>query len=110
MAVLPVCRVCGYKGHWTTRRLPKTQQHHPLVTLRVSNLNAQTSESDLALLFDRFGINHIFLAKDPFTRTSQGFAFVTFEDSITAERATRLQGHTLHDRYLCVKMAKPKND
>ncbi len=79
-------------------------------TLRVSNLNAHTNESHLALLFKPFGTtNRIFLAIDPVTHASRGFAFVTYEHSIAAQAALgKLHGSEYDNGILCVKWAKPK--
>ncbi|KAA1074389.1 translation initiation factor eIF3 subunit g [Puccinia graminis f. sp. tritici] len=61
-----------------------------LPTLRVTNLSEDVQESDLWDLFGRFGrISRIYVGKDQETGLCKGFAFVSFEDRMEAERAMK---------------------
>lgn len=51
-------------------------------TCRVTNISEDATEDDLRELFRPFGyISRIYLAKDPFTRQSRCFAFISFGSS-----------------------------
>merc|ERR1711971_563281 len=59
-----------------------------VTTLRVSNMSENITEDDLRSTFSPFGyITRIHLARDRQTNVPRGFAYVTFEDRETAERA-----------------------
>ncbi|KAI9613824.1 hypothetical protein H4Q26_009674 [Puccinia striiformis f. sp. tritici PST-130] len=61
-----------------------------LPTLRVTNLSEDVQESDLWDLFGRFGrISRIYVGKDQETGLCKGFAFVSFEDRVEAEKAMK---------------------
>ncbi|EGG06073.1 uncharacterized protein MELLADRAFT_48578 [Melampsora larici-populina 98AG31] len=61
-----------------------------LPTLRVTNLSEDVQENDLWDLFARFGkISRIYVGKDQETGLCKGFAFVSFEDRLEAERAMK---------------------
>lgn len=70
-----------------------------LNTLRVTNLSANTTESDIQELFSNFGrISRVYLAKDKETMESRGFAFVSFVNKEDAARAMEgLQGYGTYD-------------
>ena len=57
-------------------------------TLRVTNVSEDTDENDLRDLFSRFGrVARVFIGKDRDTGIGKGYAFVSFEDKATAEKA-----------------------
>lgn len=59
-----------------------------LPTLRVTNVSEDTDENDLRDLFSRFGrVTRVFIGKDRDTGIGKGYAFVSFEDRSTAEKA-----------------------
>lgn len=59
-----------------------------LPTLRVTNVSEDTDENDLRDLFSRFGrVSRVFIGKDRDTGIGKGYAFVSFEDKATAEKA-----------------------
>lgn len=54
----------------------------------MSNLPEETEEQDLRDLFVSYGrIIRIYVAKDKFTNTPKGFAFVTFNEKRDAQMA-----------------------
>jgi translation initiation factor 3 subunit G len=56
--------------------------------IRVTNISEDTTEGDLRDLFGNFGrIHRIYLAKDPETLQSRGFAFVSYFTETDAEKA-----------------------
>jgi translation initiation factor 3 subunit G len=56
--------------------------------IRVTNISEDTTEGDLRELFGNFGrIHRIYLAKDPETLQSRGFAFVSYFTETDAEKA-----------------------
>jgi len=81
-------------------------------TLRITNLSEDTTENDLGELVRPFGrTTRIFLAKDKYTNTSRGFAFVTFlqyEDAAAA--IAKLNGYGYANLILHAEWAKPRED
>ncbi|CAM9455622.1 unnamed protein product [Discosporangium mesarthrocarpum] len=77
--------------------------------IRVTNISEDTSEADLRDLFSPFGrINRTYLAKDPETMQSRGFAFVSFYNRSDAEAAmAALQGYGYDHLILKLEWAKP---
>jgi translation initiation factor 3 subunit G len=68
----------------------RTGSRDDLPTLRVTNLSEDANDNDLWDLFGRFGrINRIYVGKDQETGLCKGFAFVSFEDKDTAEKAMK---------------------
>lgn len=74
----------------------------------VSNLTIDTKESDLKTLFSKFGeIKEVRIVRDPITRESRGFGFVTFEKSESATEAiNELNDKELDRRRLRVERAR----
>jgi RNA recognition motif-containing protein len=59
-----------------------------LPTLRVTNVSEDASEDDLRDLFSRFGkVFRVYIGRDRETGIGKGYAFVSFEDRVNAERA-----------------------
>ncbi|CAN0094772.1 unnamed protein product [Sphacelaria rigidula] len=77
--------------------------------IRVTNISEDTTEGDLRELFSSFGrINRVYLAKDPETMQSRGFAFVSFFQKSDAESAMQaLQGYGYDHLILKLEWAKP---
>jgi translation initiation factor 3 subunit G len=77
--------------------------------VRVSNLPDSVTEEDLKELFKPFGtIERIFVAKDRITKVSKGFAFVTYKDKSSAEKAiSRVNRHGYDHLILSVEWAQP---
>jgi translation initiation factor 3 subunit G len=63
--------------------------------IRVTNISEDTTEGDLRELFGAFGrIYRVYLAKDPETMQSRGFAFVSYTNERDAQNAMdALQGY-----------------
>ncbi|KAI5477253.1 translation initiation factor eIF-3 subunit 4 [Pseudohyphozyma bogoriensis] len=102
------CRLCS-GDHWTNRCPYKdtlggiagdsgakggagesmhSKNRDDLPTLRVTNLSEDAQDADLWDLFSRFGkINRIYVGKDQETGLCKGFAFVSFESRMEAEKA-----------------------
>merc|ERR1719174_24138 len=87
------------------------QKDRDALTLRVTNLSEDVREGDLGELFGQFGrTQRIFLAKNPETKVSKGFAFITYHNKGDAEMAIkRLNGHGYDNLVLRVEWAKPQN-
>lgn len=81
-------------------------------TVRVTNISEDTTEDDLRELFRPFGyISRIYLAKDPFTRMSRGFAFISYSSPQQAQAAIdKLHGHGYDSLILNVEFAKPRQN
>lgn len=80
--------------------------------LYIANLSYQTREEDLQELFAKFGkIKYCKVIRDPVSKESRGFGFVTFEDAGDAQEAikqlnnTEVSGRKLHIEE--AKRAKP---
>ena len=80
--------------------------------LFVGNLNFQSTESDLAALFEPFGeISDIKVITDLNSGRSRGFAFIEMTSEEAANKAmNELNGKEMDGRALNVSEAKPKED
>ena len=59
-----------------------------LPTLRVTNISEDTQENDLRDLFGTFGrVARVYVGRDRETGIGKGFAFISFEDKSTAQKA-----------------------
>jgi translation initiation factor 3 subunit G len=79
-------------------------------SLRVTNLSEDVKEGDLQELFRPFGrTQRVYLAKDPVTFLSKGFAFITYYDRADAGKAMKaLNGHGYDNLIMQVQWAKPR--
>ena len=70
-----------------------------------------TDEQDLMDLFRRFGhTSRTFLARDPVTHRSRGFAFVSYTRKEDAQKALdTLNGRGFNNLILRVEWAKPRD-
>jgi translation initiation factor 3 subunit G len=77
--------------------------------IRVSNLGEDVSDRDLKILFSKCGpIERCYLVTDRVSRASKGFAFITFEDVRSAEKAiAQFNGQPLDHLIISVEYAKP---
>ena len=78
--------------------------------LYVGNLPYSVVESDLEGLFSAFGkINEVLIPKDRDTGNVKGFAFVTLDDDVEAEKAAQdLNGQDVGGRKIIVNEAREK--
>lgn len=90
----------------------KNWSHDPQqeASLRVTNLSEDVRQGDLEDLFSQVGrLSRVYLAKDPTTGNSRGFAFVTYYSREDAQRAiAKLNGHGYDNLILQVQFAKPR--
>jgi len=79
-------------------------------TLRVTNLSEDAEEDDLRDLFSRFGrVARVFIGRDRETGVGKGYAFVSFEDRETAQRAMeRVHGMGYANLILSVQWSVPR--
>lgn len=76
----------------------------------VLGLPWETSEEALQLHFGQFGpLEGVEVMRDRFTGKSRGFAFVTYGDALSAQRALSVD-HTVDGRRVEAKIALPKGD
>lgn len=80
-----------------------------LNTIRVTNLPGDMQDSDIKDLFGPIGrISRIFLARDKYTGTSRGYAFVSFEKHEHAQLAVKtFNGYGYANLILKVELARP---
>eukprot|EP00933_Yihiella_yeosuensis_P026680 TRINITY_DN20740_c0_g1_i1.p1 TRINITY_DN20740_c0_g1~~TRINITY_DN20740_c0_g1_i1.p1 ORF type:complete len:283 (+),score=61.68 TRINITY_DN20740_c0_g1_i1:78-926(+) len=88
----------------------KGKGDHVEATLRVWNLSEEVKEGDLQDLFGQCGrLSRVYLAKDPTTYLSRGFAFITFYNREDAQKAIdRLNYHGYDNLIMRVDWAKPR--
>lgn len=74
----------------------------------VANLSLESRENDLKDLFGKYGaIKDVRIVRDPFTKESRGFGFVTFEDKDNTDCAVRdLNDSELNGRKIRVETAR----
>eukprot|EP00638_Chattonella_subsalsa_P006795 CAMPEP_0117772944 /NCGR_PEP_ID=MMETSP0947-20121206/25455_1 /TAXON_ID=44440 /ORGANISM="Chattonella subsalsa, Strain CCMP2191" /LENGTH=188 /DNA_ID=CAMNT_0005598779 /DNA_START=322 /DNA_END=888 /DNA_ORIENTATION=+ len=79
-------------------------------TLYVANLGYRCVDEDLEERFNVFGeISSMELMKDPVTRESRGFAFITYRDSQDAKDAQRkMDGANINGRSMRVEFSRRK--
>jgi len=79
--------------------------------IRVTNLSEDTKEQDLKELFRQFGpVTRIYLAKDKWTMSSRGFAFINFVYQDDAKKAIdKIDGYGYDNLILHVEWAKPSS-
>lgn len=78
-------------------------------TIRVTNLPGEMQDSDIKDLFGPIGrISRIFLARDKYTGTSRGYAFVSYEKHEHAQAAVKtFNGYGYANLILKVELARP---
>lgn len=80
-----------------------------LNTIRVTNLPGEMQDGDIKDLFGKIGrISRIFLARDKYTGTSRGYAFVSFDKFEQAQMAVKaFNGFGYANLILKVELARP---
>mmetsp|Transcript_12952 Transcript_12952/g.22854 ORF Transcript_12952/g.22854 Transcript_12952/m.22854 type:complete len:112 (+) Transcript_12952:210-545(+) len=80
----------------------------PILKLAVLGLPWETSEDTLKTYFGQFGpLDTAEVLKDRYTGKSRGFGFITFLDTLSAQRALAAE-HTIDGRRCEAKVALPK--
>ncbi|KAI0337609.1 translation initiation factor 3, RNA-binding subunit, partial [Trametopsis cervina] len=79
-----------------------------LPTLRVTNISEDTQENDLRDLFGAFGrVARVYVGRDRETGAGKGFAFVSFEDKQTAQKAMdKMHGRGYDNLILSVQWSR----
>jgi len=83
-----------------------------LPTLRVTNISEDTQENDLRELFGVFGrVARVYVGRDRDTGAGKGFAFVSFEDKMAAQKAIdKVNGRGYDNLILSVQWSQPRPD
>ncbi|KAI0044783.1 translation initiation factor 3, RNA-binding subunit [Auriscalpium vulgare] len=81
-----------------------------LPTLRVTNISEDTQENDLRDLFGAFGrVARVYVGRDRETGIGKGFAFVSFEEKVHAQRAMeKMHGRGYDSLILNVQWSQPR--
>lgn len=75
----------------------------------IGGLSWQTSPESLREYFSKFGeITEVMVMKDPTTRRSRGFGFVTFADPSSVDKVLALGSHELDGKKIDPKVAFPR--
>jgi transformer-2 protein len=74
----------------------------------ITNLSKRAKEYELEEIFKKYGvIKEIKIVKDPFSKESRGFGFITFESNSQAEEAISVLNNTEFDgRMISCEVAK----
>jgi len=104
--VPPVICGGGGRGMGELMSRPRDDLH----TLRVTNLSEDAEESDLRDLFSRFGrVLRVRIGRDRDTGVGKGYAFVSYEDKASAEKAmARTNGMGYDNLILNVQWSQPR--
>ncbi|KAJ2710353.1 translation initiation factor eIF3 subunit g, partial [Coemansia spiralis] len=89
---------------------PLGDRRDDLPKIRITNLSEYTQEEDIKNLCRPFGpVSRVYLATDRETHMCKGFAFVTFFDAESAERAiAKLRGYGFDHLILHAEWAAPR--
>ncbi|KAL1941551.1 hypothetical protein VTO73DRAFT_6990 [Trametes versicolor] len=81
-----------------------------LPTLRVTNISEDTQENDLRDLFGVFGrVARVYVGRDRETGAGKGFAFVSFEEKSSAQKAMeKMHGRGYDNLILSVQWSQPR--
>ena len=75
----------------------------------VGGLSWQTTEETMKDYFGKFGVVvEAMVMRDPSTKHSRGFGFVTFADTESVEKVTQFGVHNLDGKKIDPKVAFPK--
>lgn len=87
---------------------PRPDRKSEGTNLYVSNLSYSTDEADLEAAFKQYGtVLNTKIIKDPNSKRSRGFGFVTFADAREAERAIdKMNDSEIDDRKIRVEKAR----
>ena len=75
----------------------------------IGGLSWQTTPESIREYFSTFGeLAEVMVMKDPATRRSRGFGFVTFENEDVVDRVCEIHFHTIKNKKVECKKAQPK--
>ena len=89
------------------------QTHHSSTysKLFIGGLSFDTTDDKLRAFFKKYGaVSDAVVMRDPSTRRSRGFGFVTFADSSSADAAMSAAEHIIDGRRVEAKRAVPRED
>ncbi|XP_062887688.1 RNA-binding protein Musashi homolog 2b isoform X4 [Mobula hypostoma] len=95
-------------GSQATSGSPSDSQHDP-GKMFIGGLSWQTSPDSLRDYFSKFGeIRECMVMRDPTTKRSRGFGFVTFADSASVDKVLAQPHHELDSKTIDPKVAFPR--
>ncbi|XP_051891941.1 RNA-binding protein Musashi homolog 2b isoform X4 [Pristis pectinata] len=95
-------------GSQATSGNPNDSQHDP-GKMFIGGLSWQTSPDSLRDYFSKFGeIRECMVMRDPTTKRSRGFGFVTFADSASVDKVLAQPHHELDSKTIDPKVAFPR--
>jgi len=75
----------------------------------IGGLSWQTTPENIREYFSEFGdVAEVMVMKDPATRRSRGFGFITFSHPTSVEKVLALPSHTIHGKVVEPKVAVPR--
>jgi len=81
-----------------------------LCKLFIGGLDSRTTDESLKAHFEQYGeIVDVIVMKDPETKRSRGFGFVTFSDSYMVDEAQKNRPHNIDGRDVDAKRAVPRD-
>uniref|UniRef100_A0A673J4R9 RNA-binding protein Musashi homolog 2-like n=2 Tax=Cyprininae TaxID=2743694 RepID=A0A673J4R9_9TELE len=95
-------------GSQATSGSPNDSQHDP-GKMFIGGLSWQTSPDSLRDYFSKFGeIRECMVMRDPTTKRSRGFGFVTFADAASVDKVLAQPHHELDSKTIDPKVAFPR--
>ncbi|XP_078101079.1 RNA-binding protein Musashi homolog 2-like [Sander vitreus] len=95
-------------GSQTTSGSPNDSQHDP-GKMFIGGLSWQTSPDSLRDYFSKFGeIRECMVMRDPTTKRSRGFGFITFADAASVDKVLAHPHHELDSKMIDPKVAFPR--
>ncbi|KAJ8280873.1 hypothetical protein GJAV_G00060250 [Gymnothorax javanicus] len=95
-------------GNLATSGSPNDSQHDP-GKMFIGGLSWQTSPDSLRDYFSKFGeIRECMVMRDPTTKRSRGFGFVTFTDAASVDKVLAQPHHELDSKTIDPKVAFPR--
>ncbi|KAJ8335225.1 hypothetical protein SKAU_G00408640 [Synaphobranchus kaupii] len=96
------------EGNQATSGSPNDSQHDP-GKMFIGGLSWQTSPDSLRDYFSKFGeIRECMVMRDPTTKRSRGFGFVTFADAGSVDKVLAQPHHELDSKTIDPKVAFPR--
>ncbi|GCC31230.1 hypothetical protein chiPu_0009687 [Chiloscyllium punctatum] len=103
-----VARDMEADGNQATSGSPNDSQHDP-GKMFIGGLSWQTSPDSLRDYFSKFGeIRECMVMRDPTTKRSRGFGFVTFTDPASVDKVLAQPHHELDSKTIDPKVAFPR--